>query len=418
MLSQTLGQSFAVFVTVATTKYICQAHMKGVVHQAFEAPGKGFPFLRVVAQRNLLDLAQQVHDTLLLGKRPEAIVGAEEVGDQDTVEKRTQDLLDYGSSPRRSQDIVGQSFAGETPDPSGSTSDAPTAFVHVEHGQVFRLLSQKLIGRNKQLCQPLPVEDQAPRCDLELAKGSQPSTDVASGHAQAVMQIGRQQRKPQSHGSSGKRLGQGCRYFPSARSAAVFIDDMLSDHGPDLGDILNNPNVLAARLANRILTERAFAQPMLHGFINLDWNRTPATTVAILATWLAAALANRWFAVNGSLGRRGRQRDGRLRRYQVFDLSLKFVVLLFQFCDFLLGLFALLPQKLFQLFLFSLQSLLFLLQTLNFPSLFFKKRTKTTLEIKIARSAFSVTVGGYMRNHPLYSGSIWMICPVKSCSVG
>jgi hypothetical protein len=47
------------------------------------------------------------------------------------------------------------------------------------------------------LSQPLPIQHQTARCDLKLAESSKPSTDVAGCHAEGVVQVRRQQRKPQ-----------------------------------------------------------------------------------------------------------------------------------------------------------------------------------------------------------------------------
>ncbi|MGA2261994.1 MAG: hypothetical protein ABSH28_11215, partial [Acidobacteriota bacterium] len=115
MLSQTLRQSIAIFIPVGASENICQSpvkigdtpvirgiskliavdyQFKGFPHQTPEAPGKELPLPGVIAQRNLLDLAQQVDDTLLLGERLDPVIGAEEVGDQDSIEEFAQNLFD------------------------------------------------------------------------------------------------------------------------------------------------------------------------------------------------------------------------------------------------------------------------------------------------------------------------------------
>jgi hypothetical protein len=76
------------------------------VHQTFQAASKEFPFFRVIAQRDLFYLSQQMDNALLLGERLNSVVGAEEIGDQDSFEAGTKNLLHHRASPGRGQHVV------------------------------------------------------------------------------------------------------------------------------------------------------------------------------------------------------------------------------------------------------------------------------------------------------------------------
>jgi hypothetical protein len=149
---QTFRQAFAVLVPIGNAEDVRQSNVKRgnaplvcglselipvddqlerFVHKTFQTASKEFPFFRAIAQRNLLYLAQQMDDTLLLCERLNPVVGAEEIGDQDPFEMGAENLLHHRTCPGLGQYVVSQRLAGEAPQPSQKAGDAPAAFVDV-----------------------------------------------------------------------------------------------------------------------------------------------------------------------------------------------------------------------------------------------------------------------------------------------
>jgi hypothetical protein len=180
MFGQTLGQPFAVLIQIGGAKDVCQPHVKvgnallvfalselipvddqldRFVHQTFETPCKERPLLGAIPQRHLLDLAQQMDDTLLLGERLDAVVGAEEVGDQDSFEKGTEHFLHHRTGPGGRQYVIGQNLARKAPDPGGAAAYAPAAFICVEDGREPCGFAQILIDGHKQFIVALELFD-------------------------------------------------------------------------------------------------------------------------------------------------------------------------------------------------------------------------------------------------------------------
>jgi hypothetical protein len=310
MLIQTLCQSFAVFIAIRAAKYLRQSYVKigdphfvgggtnliasddqfkGIMQQAFETPGKRLPLLGVVAQRNLLDFAQQVHDTLLFSERLDAVIGAEKVGDQYPVEQRAENFLDHRPSSGWSQHVVSQYLACETPDPGRAASDAPAAFVHVEHGGELGRFCQLFINRHEKLGQPLPIQYQTAGGNLKAAKGVKPSADISGGHAESIVQVSRQQREAQSQSGIRQSLGQWRFYFGSTRQAVIFIDHMFRYCRPNRRNILNNPAVSAARFSQAC--RAAFGtlrESVLDGLVDFVRGGAASTWVSLLAAGFAA----------------------------------------------------------------------------------------------------------------------------------
>jgi len=152
----------------------------------------------MVAQRNLLDLAKQMNDALLLGERLDAVLGAEKVGDQYSFEQGAENLFHHLGSARWRQHIVGQGCIRETPDPSRAARDTPAALICVEQCGKPRSFPQPFINGDKDFGQPLPIQRRAAGGDLKLAEGAEPGADVSGRHAQRIMKEGRKKRKIQS----------------------------------------------------------------------------------------------------------------------------------------------------------------------------------------------------------------------------
>ena len=308
---QTLCESVAVLVPIGDAENVRQPNMKvgntvlvfalsdfipvndqleSFMHQTFEAASKELPLFGAIAQRNLFDLAQQMDDTLLLSERLDPIVGAKEIGDQDPFEEGTKDLFNDRAGPGRSQYVVGQGFARETPDPSGAARDAPAAFVHVEHSGEPCGLAQLVIDRSEELSQPLPIQHQTAGGDLKSTEGSKPGTDVPGRHAEGIVQVSRKQREAKTQGCLRQGLGHRRFNFGSTRRAAVFIDHVLRNGGLHRRDVLDDLAVFAAGFAQRVVTSGAFRELVLNNLIYTHRSWAACTGMSFLATGPAAAL--------------------------------------------------------------------------------------------------------------------------------
>ena len=447
VLGQTLCQPFAVLIAMGAAKDVGQAQMEignpsligwlsqlfaiddqlqGFVHQAFQPSGKKLPLAGVIAQRDLLDLAQQMDDTLLLGERLDAIVGAEKVGDQDPLEKSAEDLLDDRAGSGRCQDIVGQGLVRKAPEPGQPASDAPAALVGVEHRREPCGLAQALIDRHEKFGQSLPIQHQPAGCDLKLAESSKPGTDVAGCHAEGVVQVRRQQRQPQAQRGPGQCRRHGRFHLGSTRGAVVFKEDMLGNFGLDGRDVLDDLAVFAAGFTDGIMANRALGELVLYDPIDVRGSRAVGARVSILAAGFAAPFRNRWLAVGRLHGRGGRKRT-RLVSLGCFgfEFSLEPGVFLLQLGDSLFipaEISLVLGGSLLRLSQLTPQPLHLTLKPVDFFSLSFEKSGEATMVSTIAGEAKKYFRPGLPPSpfdmHPPYDEARMEICPEKSNSIG
>ena len=398
ILGETLRESFRVRVSVSDPEDVRQAYvqigdlafidffaepfavdheLKRFTDQPLEPSSKSLPLGRVVAQGHLLDLPQQMHDTLLLGERLDAVIGAEEVRDQDPVEYFAEHLLDYRAGPGWRKDVIGQASAGEAPQPGRAAQYPPAALVDVQDGGELRRFRQVVVHGLENRRQALPLQNQTARSDRELAKGAQPGADIARRHAQGVVQEGGKQCKAHAQRRSRQCIGHRRRYFPSARGAVVFVDDMFGHRGLRRRDVFDNPDMFAARLSYRALTVGTFAQLVLHGPIDVDRSGPPGTGMPVLTAGLAATFTRGRLAVNRPHGRKRRQRCWARRRLRHgLEVSLEPCVLLLQLCDSLLVSGALS----FAFLLLPSEPLVFALQAVDLTLLPLEKSGRATKE--------------------------------------
>jgi len=107
---------------------------ESVLHQASEGLDEALPLRGAVKDTGADQVSQEMEETALFEKRPDFVVSAEEIADQDAGKKFPQHSFEDRGGPGGGNEVIGdfRSPAGEAPEPIGFAEHPPSGFIDLE----------------------------------------------------------------------------------------------------------------------------------------------------------------------------------------------------------------------------------------------------------------------------------------------
>jgi hypothetical protein len=161
--SQTLLDESASAVVDLRTKSL-DTQSEGVLHNPFELLGETPPLRAPMKDTGADQVSEEMEETALFEKRPDFVVSAEEIADQDAGKKFSQHLFEDRGGPGGGDEVIGdfRGPAGEAPEPIGFAEHSPAGFIDLEERAALGQHSQLVIPGGKDLRQAMPGQGQAP----------------------------------------------------------------------------------------------------------------------------------------------------------------------------------------------------------------------------------------------------------------
>lgn len=146
------------------------AQSKGILHKPLELLGEVHPLRASVKHSGPDHVSEQMEETPLLQKGPDLVIGPEEVANQHSLEKFSQDRFkDRGGPGGRNQVISHLALcAGKAPKPVGFAQNPPSGFIDMEKSTGSNQQFQRLIPGQKDLGQSLPSQTKTARRNREV----------------------------------------------------------------------------------------------------------------------------------------------------------------------------------------------------------------------------------------------------------
>lgn len=285
----------------------CQAG--SVLYEASEFLGEAHPLWGAMKDTGTHQVSQEMEETALFEKRPDFVVSAEEIADQDAGKKFPQHFFEDRRGPGGGDEVEGdfRVLAGEAPEPIGFAQHPPSRLIDLEENAGLGQQSQFFIPGGKDLRQAVPSQRQAPWGEREGQAGVKKSDNLAQGESQIEVEIGRLDQEVDPDRAFGEGVFH--RGFDGfmALGAVEDLDDMFGNDGLDFRDIFDNTFSGGHWIAQGSGTLRAIGKGMEFGVVDsLRGGPVGSFMARFPAGFFLATLAGR-FRVRGLHGRRGRR---------------------------------------------------------------------------------------------------------------